>query len=70
MYGDVDHNEYCNVLDALCILEGIEGDFSRCSLKDDDIHPCTPNGTLNVFDVFAVLERIEYNTDACCGGLP
>lgn len=68
-YGNVDHNEVVNLFDILCILEGIGGEFTRCSFEDDDIEPCAGNGVLNVFDVFAVLGVFE-GEDPCCGGLP
>jgi hypothetical protein len=68
-YGDADHNGVANLLDVFCILDGIGGDFTNCSLKDDDIEPCEPNGVLNLFDVFAVLDVIS-GIDPCCQVLP
>jgi hypothetical protein len=66
-YGDVDHNSVRNLMDVFCILDGIAGEFSTCSLKDVDIHPCARDGVANLFDVFAVLGAIA-GTDPCCGG--
>ncbi len=73
-YGDVDHNGVLSLFDIFCILDGIGGDFSTCSLEDDDIagsgpQTCGPNGVLNLFDVFAVLDAIA-GIDPCCGGVP
>ena len=55
-----------DVFDALCILDGMAGDFERCTFRDMDIHPCEGGGALNVFDIFATLDSIA-GTDACCG---
>jgi subtilisin-like proprotein convertase family protein len=64
-YGDVDHNGAMNLFDVFCILDGIGGDFSTCSLEDDDINPCEPDGVLNLLDTFAVLDAIG-GVDPCC----
>ena len=64
-YGDVDGNEIVNLHDILCILQGMNGDFARCTFRDDDIEPCGGNGALDEFDALAVVDAIG-GVDPCC----
>jgi hypothetical protein len=70
-YGNVDQNttpegeDVINLFDVFCILEGLQGDFSRCSFEQDDIHPCGGNNQINLQDVFAVLDAM-LGLDPCC----
>ena len=74
-YGDVNHNQTVNVLDALCIVNRIGGNVSEeCSEEDCDLtragtecQHCGPDGTLNIFDVLAVLGAIVRDTPCCQG---
>ena len=79
-YGDVDHNGWVNVLDAICVLAAIEGDFTDCTFESCDVHPCATdcdgdgmledgNCVLSVFDTFAVLDAI-LDIDPCCSEQP
>jgi hypothetical protein len=67
-WADLTGDDVTNLFDVFCILEGIEGNFSNCSLRQSDIEPCTPNGVLNLLDVFAVLMAIEQAGDYPCAG--
>ena len=70
-WGDITDDGVVNVFDIFCILEGIQSDFTNCTLRQSDIDPCTPNGILNVFDAFAVLSVIQGEPYPCappCGG--
>lgn len=69
IYGDVDHDGDVDVFDLFCILNGFSGDFSVCSLADDDLEPCAADGDIDLFDLFAVLNAFS-GIDPCCGGLP
>lgn len=66
-YGDVNQDDTISLFDLFCILNGFSGDFSICSLKDDDLHPCQGDGAVTVFDLFAVLNAFG-GLDPCCGG--
>ncbi len=68
-YGDVDHNGAINLFDITCVLNSFSGDFDQCPFKDVDIEPCSGNDTLNILDVFAILDAFT-GVDPCCNGLP
>ncbi len=65
IYGDVDRDGSITAFDVFCVLDGFQGDFSGCPLKDSDIEPCAGDGTLTAFDVFAVLNAFQ-GVNPCC----
>ena len=71
VWGDVTNNDVVNALDAICILLLVAGTPADCTFEDADIWPCTPDGYINVFDIFEVLDVIEGEGFPCagpCGG--
>jgi len=71
MWGDANNDNGVGVLDVFCILDGYAADFTDCSFRQDDIHPCVPNGIINIFDVFSVLDGFSgtpYPCAAPCSG--
>jgi len=76
IYGDVNRNGFVTLADLFCVLDGYAGDFSDCSLADDDIHgscgvglpECCPNGVITLADLFAVLDA--YAGDPECDPCP
>ena len=74
-YGNVNHDPIINVFDILCqlaVVEGVEPLPPSCDPADPpdaDITSmqgdCVPNETVNVFDMFAVLDAIA-GVDPCC----
>ena len=67
LYGDVDGNGLANVFDIVCILQLTAGEPVEpgCDRVNANIAPCIPGETLNVFDIFAVLNMIA-GWDPCC----
>jgi hypothetical protein len=74
VYGDMDGNDTVNLFDVFCVVEGIGGDFSSCSPAQADVYgacadggeaACCPDGVVNLFDAFAVLDA-AHGADPCC----
>lgn len=65
--GDVNHDGTVDLFDILCVLDGFEGRFDRCTLVDVDVAPCfleRGDGTVRLEDILVVLEAFAGN-DPC-----
>ena len=68
--GDVNRDGTVDLFDILCVLDGFEGRFNRCTLVDVDVAPCfreRGDGEVNLGDIFVVLNAFEGN-DPCPPG--
>lgn len=64
-YGDVNHDGGVGLQDIICMLDGYRGVFVECGMTDLDIGGCAPDGRIDLFDIFAVLDAFAGH-DACC----
>lgn len=71
LYGDVNDDGTVDLLDILCVLDGFEQDFERCTLTDNDIAgqsgTCGPDQLIDLFDILAVLDAFQAISDCCPG---
>lgn len=74
LWGDIDNNEVVNLADVFFIVQGFQGDFDNAPLHTVDIWPCTPNGVVNLDDVFRdvlIFQGQSYEEGGCslpCSG--
>ncbi len=66
---DVNRDGDVNLLDLLCVVDGITGLFDNCTFEQDDISPCGGDGHLNLLDAVAVA-RVFSGLPGCCGPIP
>lgn len=68
-WGDVTKDNLVNSADTDCVLAAFGGNFQNCSLQSSDVHGTTPNGTISIDDIFAVMNAVggtQYPyTDPC-----
>ncbi len=66
---DVTGDGVFDLLDLMCVLDALTGDFSTCPMSVVDVAPCGGNGKVNLFDVLAVVGAIR-GLPGCCGPIP
>ena len=71
LYGDVNDDGTVDLLDILCVLDGFQQNFERCTFTNNDIAgkegACGPNDLIDLFDILAVLDAFQA-ISACCPG--
>jgi len=58
-----------DIFDLMCVLDGLGGDFNNCSKVAADVAPCGGDGSVNLFDVLAIVKAIR-GLPGCCGPVP
>ena len=61
-YGDANRDGVVDLLDILCVLDGFQGIFDRCTLNDVDMSPCLSrrgDGIINLGDVLVVVSEFQ-----------
>ncbi len=67
-YGDLDGDGTPGVSDVMCVIDVASGNPSTCTFQEADVIPCGGDGTVNLFDVLAVVRAT--GGDQACGGCP
>ncbi len=73
LYADINEDGIPGKLfDIFAVLDIIAGNpwgatFEQADIVGNADSPCTPNGVVNLFEVFACLDRVS-GIDPCCGG--
>ncbi len=65
-YGDVDGNGVINLFDIICIVQGLDQAFPRCSPANLDLAPCNPDGRIDLADLLAVLDALSTAAPCRC----
>jgi hypothetical protein len=58
-WGDADNNGIVDLFDLVCVLDGFQDLFARCTLEGDDLRGDVPNGIIDLFDIVAVLDAFQ-----------
>lgn len=71
LYGDVNDDGVVGLSDILCVLDGFQNNFDRCTFEDNDIsgdkRTCIPDGSIDLFDILGVLDAFQA-ISLCCPG--
>jgi hypothetical protein len=73
-WGDTNNANGVDIFDILCVLDGSQNKFVKCSLYATDLRGPTPNGVVDPADIQAVLDAYESKpypeSDPCSGITP
>ena len=58
-WGNADGQGDVNVFDIICVLDGTQAIFTRCSLPADDQAPGAPDGVVDFGDILATLDAFS-----------
>ena len=60
MWGDPTHDEFVDVMDIVCVLDGFDLAYGQCSREADDLMESVPDRVIDVNDLVAVLDAFAH----------
>jgi hypothetical protein len=73
-WGDTNNADGVDIFDILCVLDGSQNKFLKCTLRATDLRGPTPDGVIDAADIQAVLDAYESKpypeSDPCSGVTP